>query len=114
MDKLDRGFAFALGMIDYANKRREELREWIEELRDIGCVAAHPDDGWVDGRGAHPLAGNTLDRTIIFMYPYYNDGIQVGDLVALGTPEEHRIVQLVKRDCSNFTGSITWHYEDIF
>lgn len=52
----------------------ENEREWVEQLRSQGVKAAHPDDGWVDRE----------NNTIYFAYPQFNDGVQIGDTIALG------------------------------
>jgi hypothetical protein len=57
---------------------------WIADLRERGIKAAHPDDGWVDRN----------ENSILFCYPQFNDGVDVGDFVALGHPDKYRIVQI--------------------
>lgn len=72
-------------------ERKREQDEWIATLRAQGVKAAHPDDGWVD----------RMENSVFFAYPQFNDGAQVGDLVALGWPQwdcirpQHRIVRLI-------------------
>lgn len=61
-----------------------EVREWIAKLRAAGVKAAHPDDGWVDREA----------DTVHLCYPQFNDGLGVGDLLALGGPERSRIVRV--------------------
>ena len=51
-------------------------RAWITRLREQGAKAAHPDDGWVDRER------NRIHLT----YPQFDDGVRVGDLLALGWP----------------------------
>ena len=64
-----------------------EKAEWIADLRRRGVKAAHPDDGWVDREAG----------TIHLCYPLFNDGLSVGDLLALGYPgNKTRIVRVVE------------------
>jgi hypothetical protein len=64
-----------------------EERQWIADLRARGIKAAHPDDGWVE---------RTLNR-VHLCYPQFNDGLAVGDLLALGSPwGETRIVRVTR------------------
>ena len=72
--------------------------EWIASLREQGVKAAHPDDGWIDRK----------NNTLKFVYPQFNDGAGVGDLVALGWPpgslkKEHRIVRLEELKRATFS-----------
>ncbi len=63
-----------------------EEKEWIKKLRADGIKASHPDDGWVD-----------RDVNKVFLsYPQFNDGIQIGDRIALGWSWEYRIVRVTK------------------
>ncbi len=60
------------------------LNEWIAKLRNQGVKAAHPDDSLV----------NQTANTVTFSYPQFNDGLDVGDFLALGDENEHRIVKI--------------------
>lgn len=53
-----------------------EEAQWVAELRAGGVKASHPNDGWVD-RAAYKVH---------LCYPQFNDGLEVGDLLALGSP----------------------------
>ena len=57
-------------------------RRWVAQLRFAGIKAAHPDDGWVDRK----------KNEVFLCYPQFNDGLQVGDRLALGSADHHRIV----------------------
>ena len=87
-------------------KRQIEEDKWIEDLRNRGIKAAHPDDGHVDRK----------NNTINFAYPDFNDGLEQGCLVALGSPRKYRIIKLVKHlkeEC--FLGVIyerKWKFEN--
>lgn len=61
-------------------------RAWVAHLRQMGIKAAHPDDGWVDREV----------NKIHLCYPQFNDGLKVGELLALGSPTGcTRIVRVV-------------------
>ena len=66
--------------------RKEDA--WITQLRSDGVKAAHPDDGWVDRE----------KNTIHFAYPQFDDGVKVGDRIALGWPDKWRIVTVTGRE----------------
>lgn len=78
------GIAFVKGFQSVMQRQREATAAWVKPLREDGIRAAHPDDGWVDRN----------ENTVCFCYPDFNDGAGVGDLVALGRPDEYRIVRL--------------------
>jgi hypothetical protein len=64
----------------------EHMNRWIEELRFRGVKAAHPDDGWVLRES----------NEVTLTYPQFNDGLCVGDLLALGWPEIREDVALMR------------------
>ena len=74
--------------VAFWNKQIDESenkeKTWITWLRNGNIKAAHPDDGWVDREM----------NTIQLVYPAFNDGIKVGDRIALGDPEEFRVVKV--------------------
>jgi len=70
-----------------ATERKENELKWIEELRAQGIKAAHPDDGWVDRK----------INKVSFCYPQFNDGVFIGDIIALGTYEEWRLVKVTEQ-----------------
>src|SRR4051812_15076789 len=53
-----------------------DRRRWVESLRYQGIKAAHPDDGWVNRR----------ESKVHLAYPDFDDGLDRGDLLALGWP----------------------------
>jgi hypothetical protein len=55
-------------------------------LRSQHIKGAHPDDGWLDRENSQ----------ICLMYPQFLDEIQVGDLFALGTCNEYRIIKIIE------------------
>jgi len=63
---------------------RADEANWIVGLRQRGIKAAHPDDGWV----------NRTNNSVTLTYPQFDDGIAVGDLIALGAPEKWREVRV--------------------
>lgn len=61
-----------------------EQDAWIVGLRAYGVKAAHPDDGWVD-----------RDHNQLYpRYPQFNGGVTVGDIIALGWPDQYRLVRV--------------------
>lgn len=84
---------------------REE-REWIASLRAKGVKAAHPDDGWVD---------RDVNR-VHLCYPQFDDGLEVGDVLALGWPwRATRLVRIVDTDDNPFSSERPWylHFEAV-
>jgi len=93
------------GKLRAEHQRRRE--DWIAKLRSDGVKMARPDDGWVDRendviRGPH-------------CYPDFDDGVVVGDLVALGTPGSYRLVRItqIRPWALGFTGYYEWAYEHV-
>lgn len=83
---------------------------WIADLRARGVKAAHPNDGWV----------HRDENKIHLCYPQFNDGVAVGDLMALGWPrwpEKTRIVRIVGTSNNSFAPpwENPWylHFEDV-
>jgi hypothetical protein len=76
--------------VKVSNDIEREEREWIAQLRSIGIKAAHPDDGHVrrDQSQYHDF--------VSFCYPQFDDGVKVGDRIALGWPDRYR-VRVVQR-----------------
>lgn len=62
---------------------------WITALRSIGIKACHPDDGWVDR--SHPY-----HDWVTFCYPQFDDGVKVGDMIALGWPDRYRVRRVIE------------------
>ncbi|HEX4432808.1 MAG TPA: hypothetical protein VHZ96_26280 [Frankiaceae bacterium] len=70
-------------------------------LRAIGVKAAHPDDGWV----------NRERNTVHFEYPAFNDGVSVGDLIALGRPRSgYRLVRCTRIEHTGYLIPMTYHH----
>lgn len=87
-------------------KRQIEEDKWIESLRSKGVKAAHPDDGHVDRE----------NNVIRMAYPDFNDGLEVGCLMALGGRNEFRIVKIVdKIEETSIFGPLfeSWKFEEI-
>lgn len=83
---LARGDAsFVARWADICRQGQREHDEWVESLRAQGIKAAHPDDGWVDREKS----------TVHFAYPQFNDGVKVGDQIALGWPGKHNKTRIV-------------------
>lgn len=66
-------------------QKKEDI--WIEKLRESGVAAAHPDDGWV----------NRKENSVHFCYPIFDDGVIVGEKIALGDADKFRIVEVCGR-----------------
>jgi len=82
--------------------RVEATKSWVAVLRNKGVKAAHPNDGWVD-RGL---------KNVKFCYPNFNDGVVVGDRIALGNYSKSTIVNVVKITEDKYFGSgKTYHYK---
>jgi hypothetical protein len=80
-------------------------RAWIDELRSQGFKAAHPHDGWV----------NQDSRTVQLVYPQFNDGAGLGDLIMLGC---HYIsggspVRLISYSELPLSQTLLWGFEDL-
>lgn len=76
--------------VDLAVSIDQDLRarecDWIDSLREQGVKAAHPDDGWVDRD----------ENKVHLAYPQFNDGLTVGDLLALGWDDKWRLVRVTE------------------
>jgi hypothetical protein len=69
------------------HRRAKVTARMVAELRAQGVKALHPDDGWV-----------RRDRDSVYLcYPYFDDGVNVGDIVALGDPAHGvRLVRITR------------------
>jgi hypothetical protein len=67
------------------------MQDWVSALIARGVKAAHPDDGWVDREA----------NSVTFAYARFDLDPQIGDLIALGDPEEYRLVRVVDRQFRN-------------
>lgn len=78
---------------DGCRSMQSEQDAWIAKLRAEGVKASHPDDGWV----------NREENIAQLVYPHFNDGVEVGDKIALGQPwGDHRIVTVERITMSRF------------
>lgn len=68
-------------------KQVKDEKSWVDKLRENGIKAAHPDDGWVDRK----------NNEVQFCYPQFNDGVKIGDLIALGWhfDDSFRVVKVI-------------------
>lgn len=91
------------------NNMQAEQQAWVEMLRACGVKAAHPDDGWV----------NRVDNILQPCYPQFDDGVEVGDTIALGWPQwgdktpRHRLVRVVEITRGRLFGTLLWKFEPI-
>lgn len=95
------------------HNQEDEYARWIARLKAYGVKCAHPDDGWVSGR-------DTGDESIHLSYPRFNDGLEVGDLMALGWPYSHTRIVKVTRTEPYPNGKFTdhsqiwsYHFEEV-
>ena len=79
--------------------QNDNRRNWIEQLKNSGVKAAHPDDGWVDRE----------NNIVIMCYPYFNDELSIGDILALGDWNSHRLVCITNMQYSVF-GICCYHF----
>lgn len=59
---------------EIGKKMEDEEKLWVASLKEQGVKAAHPDDGWVDRK----------NNTVLLQYPQFDNGVEVGDTIALG------------------------------
>lgn len=91
--------------IEIDNKMAGDEATWVAGLRAQGVKAARPDDGWVDRE----------HNTVAMEYPQFNDGLAVGDLLALGWPwSDTRIVRVTEHYCVSPMFSMwRWKFEEV-
>lgn len=97
-------YAFIEHMQNYEISARKKLSKWIDELREKGYKAAHPNDGWVDRE----------KKEIHFLYPQFNDGVKIGSKVMLGWDDNSHLrpIEIIgKRE--SLLGMIWWKFEDL-
>ena len=81
-----------------------ERKAWVKKMRALGVRASHPDDGWVDRENNH----------LQLCYPDFERSLAVGSLIALGGPENYRLVRVTKVDTEQRIipdSLITYEYE---
>lgn len=81
-------------------KQEEDMDSFIRHLRAKGIAAAHPDDGWV----------NREANELVMQYPWFNNGISKGSIIALGWPEKWRTVRITGKR-TNVFGMTYWKFE---
>lgn len=97
---------FCESMMRIENEQEIKEKKWIEWLRLGGIKAAHPNDGW------HKPDKETFHAGYFELsYPQFDDGIEEGDMVVLGTPSQFRVVQ-VKKIKKGWVGGKTYYYND--
>lgn len=77
---------FAQVFARVGKEQHEELLAWIDGLRRLGVKAAHPDDGHVERDRSQKT-----DFVSFSSYVHFNDGVKMGDLIALGWPNHYRV-----------------------
>lgn len=96
------GNQFVAAFLKDCANRSERERAWVAELIVKGYKAAHPDDGWVD----------RSKNSIVLSYPYFNSGLKINDIMALGCPEEYRTVKISKIEIS-LMGLTHYHFVEV-
>jgi hypothetical protein len=96
------GKIFAEGFLNGWRSYYAKEKEWVDTLRQKGVTAAHPDDGWVD---------RDLNE-VILCYPQFNDGVNIGSIIALGDCNQYRLVKIVGLHVG-FTGLEYWKFEEV-
>lgn len=80
--------------------RHHKEEALIADLRKMGVKACHPDDGWIDRK----------ENTIHFAYPRFDDGVEIGSIVAIGGHEKFRLVELTAMRVG-ITGLVRWEFK---
>ena len=75
----NKGFLINMEKIKRDSENKKNI--WVEWLKEGGIKGAHPDDGW----------HNREECYFSFSYPYFNNGVDIGDMVALGDYNKFRI-----------------------
>jgi hypothetical protein len=84
-------------VIEESNDKKEK---WISWLKEYGIKAAHPDDGF-HKRKEHYFS---------FSYPYFDEGVEIDDKVALGDYDEF-VVKKVIDIKKQFYGGKKYYYK---
>jgi hypothetical protein len=87
----------------YAKEAQKQIfdnEQWIKLLYKKGYKAAHPDDGWV----------NRKDNYVQLSHPHFVLHIEVGDLIALGTPINYRTVKVSHSNKCAWDKSMRYYY----
>jgi hypothetical protein len=84
------GISFPLNLFTVAlatNLEKDKVidKAWNNRLRGLGVKMAHPDDGSV----------NRDCNEISLVYPQFDDGVSIGDVIALGWPPKYRFVRMI-------------------
>lgn len=70
----------------FQQEYKDDNKKWVQDLRDQGFKAAHPDDGYVDRE----------KNNVYFAYPHFDDGVNIGDKIVLGWHnEKSRVVKII-------------------
>lgn len=75
--------AFGERWVKICADHESKKNSWVQKMLELGCAAAHPDDGCVDRR----------QNTVFLCYPYFErKPVKIGDRIALGDADKHRVV----------------------
>lgn len=99
----DAEFVSAFAAISRASYARRD--EWVQQLRQEGVRAIHPDDGWVDRK----------QNSVHFCYPrLLLLPIQPGDIIVLGSPDRFRRCRITKVEpWLVFPSNLNYYFEEI-
>ena len=92
------GLQFLCSYIKTDGERCNKEKEWEIKLIRSGVKAAHPDDGW----------NKRKENKIILCYPQFNLGVQVGDIIAIGSYDDYYFVEVTKIEVNLLT---YYHYK---
>lgn len=82
-------------------KDESDRNKWISWLRKFNIKASHPNDGW----------NKREENYISFSYPHFNDGVEEGDLIAMGDYDGF-VVVVVDRIHKTLFGNRKYYYRD--
>lgn len=84
-----------------SDKKKEK---WIQWLRSFGIKAAHPNDGHHDRENCE----------FHLAYPYFDDGINEGDSVALGDFDNFVVIKVLETKKRFFCGKYYRYHEHAY
>jgi hypothetical protein len=76
------------------------VKKWCQELSALGIKAAQPLNGWVKNNKFCPT------------YCWFNNGICVGDRVAIGKYDDYKIVQITKIENTLFPELFYFYFQE--
>lgn len=85
-----------LGMLYFKILSEEQDKEffWKKKLREKGVKAALPNIDYNEER-----------KKVDFYSPIFNDGVEIGDIIAIGKPDNYFLVHILRVDEESFCES---------